>query len=510
MSKQRAVIYCRVSSKGQETEGQGLASQETRCRQYAEAKDYAIAAVFPDVVTGGGDFMQRKGMVELLAFLDANKTERFIVVFDDLKRYARDVEFHLKLRREMQARGATPECLNFNFVDSPEGKFSEIIVAASGQLECEQNKRQVEQKTRARMETGFCANKAPVGLRFVHTRDKGNILIPDPPNSDIIREAFEGYASGRFRTQAEVTRFIQRFPDFPGNKNGKVRQHKVTKILTNPIYAGYIRSPAYGIDWLKGQHEPLVALETFEKVQQRRAGSANAPKRANIGDGFALRGVVACAYCKEPLRSSWSTGKYKRYAYYLCQTQDCEMYGKSISRDKVESEVGELLKSMQPRNGLIALATAMFRHAWETRRAQAAEIRAAGQRKIEGLEKEINKTLDRLMSTANDAVIARYEQRVTDLEKEMALAVEGQTQSIEPKGAFEEKLELSLRFLASPWKLWETGPIEVRRLVLKLAFADRLYYFRNQGPRTPEFSFPFKALGVLSGAKCSNGAAGEN
>ena len=33
--KQKAVIYCRVSSTKQTTEGDGLASQETRCREYA-------------------------------------------------------------------------------------------------------------------------------------------------------------------------------------------------------------------------------------------------------------------------------------------------------------------------------------------------------------------------------------------------------------------------------------------------------------------------------------------
>ncbi len=38
-------------------------------------------------------------MVALLAYLDARSHERYVVIFDDLKRYSRDVEFHLKLRR---------------------------------------------------------------------------------------------------------------------------------------------------------------------------------------------------------------------------------------------------------------------------------------------------------------------------------------------------------------------------------------------------------------------------
>ncbi|MBD3754153.1 MAG: recombinase family protein, partial [Gammaproteobacteria bacterium] len=43
----RAVIYCRVSSTKQKTEGSGLEGQEHRCRQYAAAQGYEVEAVFP-------------------------------------------------------------------------------------------------------------------------------------------------------------------------------------------------------------------------------------------------------------------------------------------------------------------------------------------------------------------------------------------------------------------------------------------------------------------------------
>ena len=66
-----ALIYCRVSSTKQRLQGSGLESQEQRCRVYADEKGYAVEAVFPDDVSGGGDFMRRPGMVALLSYLDA-------------------------------------------------------------------------------------------------------------------------------------------------------------------------------------------------------------------------------------------------------------------------------------------------------------------------------------------------------------------------------------------------------------------------------------------------------
>ena len=508
MSPTKAVIYCRVSSRGQEEEGHGLDSQETRCRQYAAAKQYDVAAVFPDTITGGGDVLKRKGMVALLAFLDAQPHENFVVIFDDLKRYARDVEFHLKLRREMAARGAMPECLNFNFVDTPEGKFSEIIVAASGQLEREQNSRQVSQTMRARMESGYWVNNAPAGYRYEVVKGHGKMLVPDEPLASIVREAYEGYASGRFETQAEVMRFLEGFPNFPRNKQGRVIHQRVVNLLTQPVYTGHICSDCYDIHWLKAQHEPIVSLEVYDKVQERRAGVVKAPNRANIGDAFVLRGIVTCASCNVPFRPSFSRGKLgKRYPYYLCQTNTCEHYGKSIRRDQIEGEVGELIKVLQPTEGLMTLATAMFRHIWTARQDQTQENLRAGKREIAALAKEIDKLLDTITTVSKPVVIQRCEEKIDMLQREKTKLAEKMASQAKPKASFEEKLEPVLTFLANPWKLWETGNINLRRLVLKLAFADRIRYDRFEGARTPEIAFPFKALTSSEGRECLNGGA---
>ena len=303
-------------------------------------------------------------MVALLSFLDAQPQERFVVIFDDLKRFARDRDFHFRLREAFRDRNARLECLNFNFEDTPEGEFIETIMAAQGQLERKQNAHQVAQKMRARMENGYWIHNAPVGYTYKTIKGHGKLLVPTEPFASIIREAFEGFASGRFATQAEVKRFLEGFSDFPGRKRGEIRQQRVTDILTQPVYTGHICSERYGISWLKAQHDPIISLRTFEAVQKRRQQVAKAPMRANIGDKFALRGRVVCADCDVPLRSSMAKGRTRHYPYYLCQTKGCISYGKSIARDKIEDEVGDIIRSLQPSRALIALATAMFRDAW--------------------------------------------------------------------------------------------------------------------------------------------------
>src|SRR5690606_28145608 len=114
----------------QAVDGSGLESQEHRCKEYARQKGYEVVDVFKDSFTGGGDFMKRPAMSQLIKYLDEHRYEKFAIIFDDLKRFARDTEFHLRLRATLKGRGAVPECLNFNFDESPTGKFSEIVMAA--------------------------------------------------------------------------------------------------------------------------------------------------------------------------------------------------------------------------------------------------------------------------------------------------------------------------------------------------------------------------------------------
>ena len=150
----KAVIYCRVSSEKQVKDGNGLDSQEHRCREHASSLGLEVEEVFRDEGISGGLF-DRPAMHALIKYLDVNWQTKYVVIFDDLKRFARDVKVHLKLKSEFLGRDAKLQCLNYNFDDSAEGEFVETIFAAQNELERKQNRRQVCQKMKARIERGY-------------------------------------------------------------------------------------------------------------------------------------------------------------------------------------------------------------------------------------------------------------------------------------------------------------------------------------------------------------------
>ena len=100
---QLAVIYCRVSSIKQTTQGSGLTSQEARCREYAKYKGYGVVAVFTDDMSGGSS--ARPGMLEMLSFLRKHRRAPHVVIIDDISRLARGLEAHLQLRADISGAG---------------------------------------------------------------------------------------------------------------------------------------------------------------------------------------------------------------------------------------------------------------------------------------------------------------------------------------------------------------------------------------------------------------------
>ncbi len=503
---QKALIYCRVSSTRQKTKGSGLDSQEHRCRLHAATKGYEVESVFPDDISGSGDFMKRPGMVALLEYLDKHPSNNYVVIFDDLKRLARDTMSHLMLRMTLRQYGADVECLNYTFDDSPEGEFVETLFAAQGQLEAKQGKRQTIQKMKARLENGYWVFFKPVGYRYEKAKGGGKILVKDEPLASIVTEALEGFASGRFQTKAEVKYFLESFPEYPKGSNGKIHNQRIEDLLTRVVYAGYLECEPWDVSLRKAQHEPLISFETYHKIQERLKVRANAPQRKDINKDFPLRGAVVCADCERPLTACWSKGKTKHHPYYYCVTKGCPSRSKHIRREIIESEFEELLKSLSPSRGLISIATTMFKKLWDHRRTYQKARQHSLKAELAKIERHVNRLLERIMDAELPSVVKAYEAKIKTYEEERLLITEKLSQCVKPVRSFEQTLRTSLAFLSNPHVLWASDRLEDKRAVLKLAFTDRLIYRKNEGFRTPKTTLPFKYLGDLC---AQNGSMAE-
>ena len=492
-----AVIYARVSSVAQMQKGHGLGSQETRCREFARMKGYEVAQVFSDEAVSGG-IIDRPGMLAMLSYLKKNGRTAHVVLIDDISRLARDMKAHLDLRDAIAAAGGRLESPSIEFGEDSDSILVENLLASVSQHQRQKNAEQTRNRMRARVQNGYWPFISCIGFKHVQSPGQGRVLVRDEPLASIVQEGLEGYASGRFASQAEVKRFFESHPAFPKDRYGVVRNEHVHRILTKPLYAGYVEAPDWGVSLRKGLHEGLISFETFERIQRRLKEGTRAPARPDLNVDFPLRGAITCACCEKPLTASWSRSKTgERHPYYLCFNRACPEKGKSIRRDKLEVEFAALLGELTPAPSLFALVRALFKHGWDQRLAQARAFAKTFAQDIQSLEKQIDALLERIVDATNPTVIAAYESKIARLEREKLALEEKKLTSGCTRGTFEELFELAMSFLANPSQLWFSGCYAHRRLVLKLTFADRLSYCRRSGFRTPETTLPFKVLGYF-------------
>ena len=129
-TKPKAVIYCRVSSQKQVKKGDGLGSQETRCREYAKHRGYQVTEVFRDEGVSGS-LINRPSMQDMLTYLKQHKKKQeHIVIIDDISRLARDLEAHIQLRTSIGDAGGKLESPSIEFGEDSDSKLVENLLMA--------------------------------------------------------------------------------------------------------------------------------------------------------------------------------------------------------------------------------------------------------------------------------------------------------------------------------------------------------------------------------------------
>lgn len=492
-TNQQAVIYCRVSTKKQAREGNGLSSQETRCREYAKHRGHKVVGVFTDDVSG--KLAQRPGFDEMLAFIrNARSNAGLVVIIDDISRMARDVRNHFDLKELIFRAGATLESPSIEFGSDSDSILIEHLLASVAQHQRQKNGEQAKNRMRARMLGGFWVFNAPIGYRYEKSRAGGSILVRVEPLASIIEEGLTGFASGRFKSKAEVKRFFESHAGFPVTRHGHLTNQQAHRIMTHPIYAGYVQSDAWDVSLRPGQHEAIISLATFHQVQERIAGKPLAPTRSDIHVDFPLRGFVTCGDCNHPMTANWTKGRNGRYPYYVCRHRGCDRFGKSVKRDTVESAFEAMLTKLTPRPELLNLFSKIFRKRWNEAESKAHEGRAAFKREASLIDKKIGQILDKIVESESRSVIARLESEAEKLELEKLVLDEKVSSCGTVATDYDETFRTAFDFIANPWNLWSNGTFEDKRIVLNLTLGSHLEYDWNEGVRTAELSLPFRLL----------------
>jgi hypothetical protein len=128
----------------------------------------------------------------------------------------------------------------------------------------------------------------------------------------------------------------------------------VHKLITNPIYAGYVTNKFTGYERVEGKHKALISPEVFEQNQlilkMKNKDYLLGVKHQKTNELFPLRRFVRCSQCNGYMTAS----RPKNSPRYYCHRILCGKSG-SIMAVTLHDQFEELLKHITPTKGTTRL-----------------------------------------------------------------------------------------------------------------------------------------------------------
>lgn len=480
-----AVIYVRVSTKEQ-TENLSLPTQLRACEQYCQREGYEVLERFREEGESAKT-TDRTELQKLLKYCRAHKGKVHFVVVYNLTRFAREKYDHFALRAFLKSLGISLRSATEPIDDTSTGKLMEGVLAAFSQFDNDVRSERTRAGMKAALEQGRWTFVPPLGYLNA-PKWSGKSLIPDPERGDLVKRAFEEFATGRFPKE-EVLQTATRL-GLRTRSGLSLNPQSFGRMLTNRLYAGLIHVPEFGVS-RRGDFEPLVSEETFHRVQAVVEGriQVTGPRQRTRPD-FPLKGLVRCEACGRPLTASWSKGRNGHYAYYHCWRQ-CRAV--NVTKAKLEGLFVDELKELQPTPGYMRLVKEHVLRAWEQRKAEVCQDISEIERRAKAIQQKLDR-LDEAFLFAESIDIDTYDRHKDKLRQELTLLQIDQHADQLEKFDVEGILAFAERVLPRAADLWVQASLAQRQRLQQLFFPDGVVFDGKGFVRTGVSTHAFKYL----------------
>ena len=501
--KLKWLIYCRVSSKKQVREWNGLSAQESKCRRYAKDTLWIdVEEVFYDDWVSGGIF-ERKSIQALLRYIDDNSKSNYIVIFEDLNRLSRDVQVHNLLRNEFRKRNIELQCPNFQFDETPEWDFKENISVAVSQYERKKNTQRVISRQTERLKDWYWCFRFPLWYKSVKNKwEWWKVMIKDESNYKIIQNTLNKYARDELNTLNEVCRYLhKKWIELGTIRNGKVyNTSSISRMMRNILYTGYleVKSKSITIPLQKAKHPALISMNTYKIIQAKIDKEPTKlsdqviknKSRNDLNNDFPLRGFLYCEESKQFLSWAWSKWKNKQFPYYTFPRKS-SLHGKSLNRNTFHNQFENILQDIQPKEELIQALEKAIELVSEMHIQDKWEHKKILKSKLQSIDTKIDKFIERIWVSSSDVVINKYEQEIETLEKEktqISQKIETEVKNVRTP------LNRKTRMVRDSLRIWKDGDLENKKALLKNIFPEWIPINKKKQVWTPTLSLIYQSF----------------
>jgi site-specific DNA recombinase len=482
----KVFAYARVSTSRQGEKGVSLQEQSAAITRYADQHGLEITRWFEERETaakaGRGEFM------ELLRLLRLKVADG--VIIHKIDRGARNLEDWTDLGKLVDA-GADIYFATENLdLKTVAGRLSADIQAVVAAHYSRNLREETKKGFYGRLKQGFYPLRAPIGyIDQGAARPKAFDSIRAP----LVRQAFGLYAAG---THSLPSLVVEMFRHGLRNRGGgPVSLNGMATMLKNPFYIGLMKIRRTG-EIFRGNHEPLIPNDVFERVQAVLAGKRvdRAKSRA-----FAYSRLVRCANCGYSLIAE----RQKGHTYYRCHNRPFKKPAvcppTSVREERLDGTIIAALEEVELTDKELQVARALI----QQKRNNEGSERVAAEQSLQLQSQQIDNRLSKLADLLIEGAVTRsvYQIKQEALLSEQA-AVKRNLQDIHGGGEsalaqFEKTVELA----KSPSLLYKTAHLEHKRELLKILLSNLAVSSKNVEITLAQ---PFRLIAERKeNAKCS-------
>ncbi len=487
----RAVVYLRVSSKGQvntdyDPEGISIPAQRQSCQRKAEQLGLSIVEEYVEAGQSATEMTKRVAFQQMLERIRRDRDVDYVIVYK-LSRFARNRIDDAVVMADLQKRGVTLVSATEQIDATPVGQLMHGILAAFNEYRSREDGADISYKMGQKAKNGGTLGRAPIGYLNVTDNIDGrriNTIAIDPERAPFVKLAFDLYAVGQhtFQDIADeltdrglTTRQTARRPA------GPISDSKIQQMLRDRYYLGEI---TYKGETFDGRHEPLITPELFDRVQTLMDSRGYASERRRKHDHY-LKGTLWCGRCRledQTIRRMIvmrTTGRQgNAYWYFFCRgAQDHSCDAPYSSVDRVEQALEDHYKTLTFRPEFVAV----LRTRLEAALADQAGAQRALRQDIGGQLARLATKEENLLDLAADGDMdtGRVRARLRDLtrqRRELEERVATIADDLTPSARY---LEAHIELLENPQELYHYASDETRRL-LNQAIFKRIYVVNDE------------------------------
>jgi len=314
----RCAAYVRKSTEdGLELEYNSLDAQYDSITSYVRSQAcngwQLIDKKYSDGGFSGGT-MDRPGLKSLLDDVKAGLVD--IVVVYKIDRLSRSLPDFADLSKLFdQYRVSFVSVTQQIDTSTAAGRMMLNILMSFSQFEREMSADRIRDKIHASKVKGLWVGGCiPYGYKIENKK-----LVPDPETAPNAVKVFELYA--RYGELKRVTQELNAL----GILRGKDQPWRPRSVYTAIHNLRYIGQTAVDGEIVKADHEGIIPLDLWERVQKRMAEQPRHGKssgRKPNPQSVLMRGLVFCGGCGSAMRFGWcastTSTTAKRYSYYEC------------------------------------------------------------------------------------------------------------------------------------------------------------------------------------------------